>query len=296
MENEFYFEDTSPKKVKTIVAILGIILLLFIVVFIIYTRKHTLSIRNELVFELGSKVPSDVTKYVSNKVIDSNDYQLILNKVSISDGNFDKVGKYTFKVKYKNITRTGSLLVKDTIKPEVELESLTVGLNETYIPDDFLSVCEDKSKPCKVTFKNEDDADLSKKTGTYKVDLLVKDAVGNSVTKTGELIVKKGYSREAFLKNDLKIAYADPTFSDWNNQLVIKFKKGVMPDEIEESEYYTELMDFTTKDMHEYLDPIYANNLITEMQLMSVYNKHGYIIGYAVRVDLDNGLHFYLSK
>lgn len=78
--------------------------------------------------------------------------------------------------------------------------------------------------------------------------------------------------------------------------MVIKYDKGYDPNHIDDTDGYTELMEVTSGDLHEYLDPMYENNLITDSQIIEVYNKYGLIIGYGIRVKLDNGLYFYLHK
>lgn len=296
MDNEIYFEESNPKSVKIILFI--VLMCLFVVgIFYIYiSRKYTLSIKGDLVFELGSEVSYDPSTYLENNINDPKDYKLVFTRVSISDDKFDKVGKYDFKVQYNNVSKKGRLVVVDTTKPEVETQDLTIGVDEEFNLDDFISVCNDYSKPCKVSLKDENDLKKTSKVGTYNFNITVSDKENNKVDKKVKLTVKKGYSRKELLINDLKPHHIEPEYSDWNKEMIIKYNKGIDPNEIEETEYYNELMEVTMNDLHTYLDPLYENNFIKESQIITVYNSYGYIIGYSIRVDLDNGLHFYLKK
>lgn len=296
MDQDFYFEESNPKKAKLI--LVGILLLvsIFCIVLIFLRGRYTLNVRKNLVYEAGDKLSTNVADYVSNRVVDDGDYTLLLDGISSDEGILNKVGEYTFKVKYKNITKKGTIKVVDTKAPEVETIDLTIGVDEEIEVDTFVSVCKDYSMPCNVTYEHEKDADNYKKEGEYTFNIIVTDGVGNKVKKSVKLNVKKNYNYKDTIVKDLTIHHVEPELDDWKGDIILKFNKAYDPNEIDETEAYASLMEITAGDLHNYLDPLYMNNEIRETQIIEVFNKSGYIIGYAVRVKLDNGLYFYLKK
>ena len=148
MEQDFYFEESNPRKTKGIIFILILVFLLIVGGLYYYRSKYTLNIKKNLKYEVGTVLPTDVREFVNNKVIDETDYTLLMTSISTEDGVLNKVGDYTYKIKYKNVTKTGKIKVVDTVAPRVEVEELTVGVDEYFLVDDFVKVCEDYSKPC----------------------------------------------------------------------------------------------------------------------------------------------------
>lgn len=296
MDNDFYFEESNPRKSKLIFVIIILVFSCFCVGLVVLRGKYTLNVKKDLVFEVGSTLTKDVSLFVNNKVTDESDYQLLFTSVPIEDDVLTTVGEYTFKVKYKNITKKGIIKVVDTVAPIVEVTDLTIGVDEELDLNNFITKCEDYSMPCKVDYKDSKDASKSESIGEYTLDIVISDLVGNKVTKTVNLEVKDNYNSSKDKEHDLKVDHISPDFDDWNGEMVIKYDKGYDSNHIDESDAYTELMEVTSGDLHEYLDPLYENNLITDSQIIEVYNKYGLIIGYGIRVKLDNGLHFYLRK
>lgn len=296
MDQDFYFEESNPRKTKVVIIVLVLVFIIIVGILLYARSRYTLNIKKDLKFEVGSTLSNDVRDFVKNRVVDENDYTLMLSGVQQEDGVLNKVGDYTFKIKYKNITKTGHIKVVDTVAPNVEVSDLTVGVDEEFLPDDFIALCDDYSKPCKVEYVNSESEDLNKKEGSYTLEIKISDSENNSVKKEVKLNVQKGFNLTKLKESDLKIHHIEPDFPDWNNEMVIKLDKGYDPNEIDESDAYTELMEVSSSDLHNYIDPLYMNNLITESQFIEVYNKYGLVIGYAIRVKLDNGLVFYCKK
>ncbi len=296
MDQDFYFEESNPKKAKLIIVGIIVIISALCVLLLFVRSRYTLGVRKNLVFEAGDKLSDKVQDYVTNKVVDEGDYTLLLEGVSTEDGVLNKVGEFTFKVRYKNITKKGKLKVVDTTPPEVEVADLTVGVDEEFELDYFVTKCSDYSMPCKVSYEHDSDDEKNKKEGSYTYNIIIEDNAQNKVKKEVKLIVKKNYSYKDTLIKDLKVDHVFPELSDWNGELVLKFDKGYDPNDIDGTDAYAALMEVTGGDLHNYLDPMYMNNLITESQIIEAYNRGGYVIGYAIRVKLDNGLYFYLRK
>lgn len=296
MEEEFYFEDSNTKATIIKCVIILIIIVGAFITFSIYKKNTTFNIKKVVKYEVGSKLDEDLSKYVNNKIVDKKDYKLYLNKVDNEDGILTKTGEFEYKVKYNSITKKGIIKVVDTKPPKVETVPLTVGLNEELELSDFILSCEDYSKPCNVDYVTASDANFTKKEGTYKFRVKVSDQFDNSIKKEVNLTVKKNVSKENRMISDLNISYIDPKYKDYNNTFLIKLDKGIEEDELFGSDILGKLNDIAGSDLHQYIPDMYANNLITSSDVIYVYNKYGYVIGFTIRVELDNKEVFYLTK
>lgn len=300
MENEeVYFEESNPKRVKILCVILIVIITICFLIFVYYRRTYTLNIKNKVVVELGDKISYDIKDYVENKIVDEEDYVLNLASVSITDDFYDMVGEFTYRVNFKSISKKGKIIVKDTTPPEVVVSDLKIGVDEELIPDAFITSCEDYSHSCTVELKNENDKDISQKAGTYKIDLIISDQYKNAVTKTVNLTVEKGYSYTDACKNDLKIDHLSEKVDDWNGELIIKYDKALDLESLEGDEKYQELISRATStenNLHIYMPEEYKLNRIDEFEIIVAYNKHDMAVGVAIRVKLDNGKTMYLTK
>ena len=296
MEEEIYIEESNPFKVKITIIIILVLLSIAFVLFVILKNRYTLTL-DDVHIEVGEKLPKDIDFFVENKVVDDSDYKLYINNIPVdSEGKVNEVGVFEYKVKYKNITKTGNLVVEDTKVPEVEVKDLTIGVGEDYDISDFIVECFDYSKPCNVTYKNDKDENVQNKAGVYEFDIVITDTEGNKVTKSVRLIVKKGYSYEDMKKSDLEVSYIDHDYGDWNNEMMLTYSKGVHEDHLDHDDRYTYLLDLASDDMTQYLPMEYSMYSITEQEIIFVYNKYDYVIGFAIRVKLSNGEYIYLSK
>lgn len=297
MNNEdFYYEGTSPKRVRVICVILLILFTIAVLSFIYIRKTYTLTVKSKVIVELGSEVSYDIKDYVDNKIKSEDDYSINLKGVSIKDNKYDLPGEYTFKIKYKSITKKGKIVVKDTTPPNVEVEDVKVGINEIVEPDSFIKSCEDYSRPCIVDVKGDQIENLVKKEGTHTVNLVISDQYENKVTKTASIIVKKNYSREEELRSDLKIDHINEDVDDFKNVIYIKYSKALLDEELEDDEEYQNLVDAATSSLYNYLPEAYKLNRVDDFKIIPVYNKYNYVIGVAIRVTLDNGMTMYLSK
>lgn len=296
-DDDFYFEETSPKNVKRACIAIVVVLILVASGFIYAKLTLTFNLKSNLKVEIGSEISKDASFYLSNEVLDEEDYTLIFNEVSLdADGKYDMIGDFNYRVKYKSITKKGVIHVVDTTAPEVELEENKVGVGEEVEPSDFISVCNDYSLPCTVELAK--DVDTSK-AGTYEVKLIIKDQLDNSIEKTGTLIVEKGYSKEKAKKSDLTVTHYSENFDDWNNKYMIKFSKALTLDELEANDEYHDLIEKATSELNElhiYIPDEYKLNKVVDFNIIEAYNRYEYCVGVAIRVKLDNGVVLYLTK
>ena len=296
MEEEIYIEESNPRKVKITCIVIIILLSIFFFVFLYFKSQYTLTLKDVKV-EAGEKLSKDLEFYLENKILDKSDYSLYLSSIPTNEnGVLNEVGEYTYKVRYKNITKKGKFIVKDTKAPEVETVDLTIGVNEDYDIGDFILECSDYSRPCDVTYKDEKSANVQKKAGNYDFKIVISDTQGNKVTKTVRLNVKKNYSYENKKKSDLNVDHIDPDYKDWNKNMILTYSKGVNELELDEDDRYQYLLDLTGEDLNIYLPLKYSANHIEEAEIIYVYNKYDYIIGYAIRVKIDTGEYVYLTK
>ena len=295
---DYYEEEVNYKK---IIITFVVIVVAFVVCFILfknYQKKYTLTIKPKLQFEVGSKVSYDIKKYVDNEILDKKDYSIYFDTIPIDEekGVFTTTGDYTFKIVYKNIKKTGKLKIIDTVGPTVQVKDLTVGLNENFTPALFVTSCEDYSMPCDVQYKNQSDASLNKKAGNYTVTVSISDTHGNKTYKTVRLEVKKGYSLEAEMQKDLEVASLDTDYGDFEGQYFIKYTKGYDEEDVVLTDEYEDLLETMDGGWRRFLPTMYQYNRIDKVDVISVYNKWGYIIGFAVRLELDNGKGIYVTK
>lgn len=296
-DDDFYFEETSPKNVKITCIIIAVVFIVLVVGFIYARTTLTFNLKSNLKVEIGSKISHDVSFYVSNDVIDEDDYTLIFNEISLdADGKFDMIGDYNYRIKYKSITKKGVIHVVDTKAPEVELVENKVGVNEEVDPNDFIAVCNDYSMPCTVEIDGKVN---TSKVGSYDVKLIIKDQFDNEVRETGKLVVEKGYSKEEAKKSDLEVTHYSESFDDWNNKYIIKYPKALTLDELEANDEYHDLIEKATSELNElhiYIPDEYKLNRVVDFNIIEAYNKYEYCVGVAIRVKLDNGVILYLTK
>ena len=189
--------------------------------------------------ELGDKLPNDMEVYVKNNIQNISDYKLSLIKVPVnSEGHTDEVGEFKYSVKYGNQKKTGKIIVKDTKSPVVEVKELTVGVNEEFMLDDFITSCKDLSTPCKVTLKTSSDEKKFSKIGTHEIELRIRDIYGNSVVKKVKLNVSKTESLSGIKEKDMEVVNISPEYKDYDGTITFKYEHAVNEETLDESEEY----------------------------------------------------------
>ena len=295
--DELFLEETNTKKVKYGILATIIIIILVAGGVVAYSRFISIRTKKTITFEVGTKISLKAKDYVNNKRVKEEDLTLDLDNVEKDENNvLTKVGEYTFYIEYKGKTTKGKVDVQDTTAPTVKTEDLVIGVNEEYELDEFISVCDDYSKPCTVTYKNESDESLNEKAGEYDVSLTVADSYGNKTSITAKLIVKDGYSRTAIKKSDLKIDQFDPDYKDFNSNLILKYNEAVSEDELDDDDKYNDLLELSAENLENYLPAEDKGASITESEIIFVYNKYNYIVRFAFRVKLNTGKYVYLTK
>ncbi len=294
MENEYY--ESNPKKAKKTFILITLIVVILFIVFLFVKNAFTFKVKSVITYEAGDKVSDNISDYLLNKIININDYELDLSDVIKDNGILNTTGEYTFTVIYKGNRQSGKLIVKDTTKPKVTINDLVVGLNEDFSESEFLMTCDDYSLPCSVSLKKGTIKDLTSEVGKKSVDLIVKDNAGNETITSANLEVRNNYSLETSKTNDLEVSYTDPIVSDWDKKTyVLSYSKAFDPNDVNNSrwEYYYDMIE---SDYSNYLPSEYKGMSIKSAQVLTVYNRFHYIIGFAIRVELDDGTITYLTN
>lgn len=272
---EFYYEETHSKHTFLKFLIYLFILGILVGIFLYYKRENTIKLKN-INIEVGSTLSSNIEDYLLSGKKNKEKYKLDLSGVDTK-----KVGDYSYKVMYNKHTKTGKIKVQDTKKPIVELDSITIGVDEEFNTNLLLLSCEDYSLPCVVEFKNEKDSKLLKNAGVYNINFIIKDALGNKVEKETTITVSASESLSSRMSNDLEYYSNSEDDVELEQIFFKKLDKAIYEDT---EEYEGMIHEISATDFDKYV-----NGDIYQTKLITAYNKYGYVIGIQVEVTLENG-------
>ena len=200
------------------------------------------------------------------------DYELNLGKI-----DKDTVGEYTYTITNKKITKKGKIVVVDTEAPTFTLQDMTIEEgDEDYFLGSFLATCEDKSKPCLVNLKNAKDESKFKTPGTYTIEIEVSDVYGNKESgKVNLTVVEKGkYTDPKSL--DLEYASNSKKTETFDGLIYKKLEKAIeaQTDQARDESYVT---------------TNHPGYKLVSSEIIELYNKSNYVIGYAIELKITNG-------
>ncbi len=273
--DDFYYEENSSKHVFIKILIILFIIGICIGIFLYYKNENTIKLK-KITVELGTELSLNVDDYLINGKKNSKDYKLDLSNVDIN-----KVGTYTYKVKYNKHTKIGTIVVKDTIKPNVTTEDIVIGINEDFDPSMLILSCDDLSLPCSVQLKDNKILDKLKNVGTYNVDIIVSDAYGNSVNKSAVVKVSETETLSNKKSNDLEYYNNNANDDTIEHVFFLKLDKAIEEDSKEFKEIYNEVAETDFED--------YTDGEIYNTKLILAYNRYGYVIGIQVLVTYYDG-------
>ena len=272
---EFYYEETNAKhavlKCLVCVFIIGIV----IGVFLFYKKQNTIGLKN-ITIEVGDTLSKNIENYLKNGHKYKSNYKLYLDEVDTS-----KVGEYTYKVKYNKHIEKAKIKVVDTTAPKVELDNITIGIDEEFDPSILLVSCEDNSLPCSITFKNEKDEKKLGTAGTYNIDFNISDALGNGTKETATITISTTETLSSKMTSDLEY-YSNSENDDTIEHIFFeKLEKAINEDTME---YEGMIQEISAIEFENYVEKdIYSTKLIT------AYNKYGYVIGIQVEITFNDG-------
>lgn len=272
---EFYYEESNSKHVFLKCLVYLFIIGIAIGAFLFYKKENTIKLKNVTV-EVGSELSTNIMDYLASGVKNADKYKLILSDVDISN-----VGKYTYKVKYNKHVEKGFINVKDTKNPVVELDNITVGVDEEFDPNLLLVRCDDYSMPCNVSFKNDKDKAKLSKVGAYNLEFNVSDAEGNITKSSAIITVSETETLSSKMTNDLEYYTNSENDDTIEHVFFKKLDKAIFEDTLEFEGMIQEIsaIDFS----------LYVTNDIYSTRLITAYNKYGYVIGIQVEVTFNDG-------
>lgn len=273
--DDFYYEESESKHVFLKCLIILFILGIFVGIFLYYKNENTIKLK-KMHIELGSSLSNNINDYlISGKKL-SEYYKLDTSKVDTM-----KEGKYSYKVKYNKHVEEGTIIVEDTTPPKITSSDITINVKEEFDFNYVVSSCKDYSLPCSVSIVNKKDLDKLKTVGKYQIPFYVEDNAGNKVKTDINIVVSETESLSTDMSNDLE--YYTNSKNDDNIEHVYfkKFDKALKDESVE---YETMIQEVSAIDFSELTDKeIYNAELIT------VYNKYGYVIGIQVLITYTDG-------
>lgn len=278
MDEDFLDVTESSKKIGIILIL--IILTILIAGYFLVFKKFYFSLKTVEV-ELGSSVSENVEDYLNQKGASLKDYELDISKVNVNE-----VGEYTYTVTYNKTTKKGKVKVVDTTPPEFTVQELVIESGEDYYLGDFLASCEDLSKPCLVNLKNEKDESKFSIVGTHSIDIVVTDIYGNAGYSSVSLKVVEEGSYVDPKALDLEYYSNSKELDPFDGIVYEKLEKGLATD----SEEAKDMMNIVgTVDLEAYVKANYPDYTLKSSEIIELYNKSSYIIGYSIMLTINNG-------
>ncbi len=278
MDVDFLDVNESSNKKIAFVLILLIISIIFFGYFFVYQKYHFSLKTVEL--EVMSTLSSDVNDYLKKRVVDTAGYNLDTSEV-----NPNEIGEYKYKITYNNRTKTGKIKIVDTTPPVYEIQSLKKAKDdEDFFLGDFLTKCEDFSKPCLVTLKNDKDEVKLSTVGTHNLTIVISDLYNNKSETNVSLEVLESLTDPR--TTDLEYASSSIEIEDFNGEYYEKLDTAINPLSEEADLKSSEL---TAIDLEAYVKEKYPDYTLKNSEFIEIYNKSSFIIGYVIRITLDNG-------
>jgi len=286
IDEDFYYEESNPKKV-----FLHCLIILFVLGTIIgafyYFRTQNTTRTLTVTIELGDQIPNDISVFMRGPNLET--YRLDVANIPVDEeGNTNSVGEYSFRVISNYQTLRGRVYIVDTTPPTAEVHNLIIGLEEIFEAEDFLISCFDLSGACFVEFANESYENLNETLGTHNLSIIISDRFDNSITKEVTLTVNEDSSLSNLRANDLEASHIYPNDPNWNNTFTFRFERGMFEDNYQLDDYFLEIAN---ADLSSRFD-----QPIRDTITINIYNKHDFIIGLVVRVDFTDGTRIYLEN
>jgi len=279
MDEDFYIEETSPKKIFFICLFI-LVAISLLVGYLYYNTDLQIVRSRDLTIELGDKLPTNISKFLRGR--DLSDWTIDVSTVSVDEeGNTDAVGEYSFTARKDSNTRRGKIFVVDTTPPVVETQDLTVGVNEEFDIEDFILSCEDLSGSCFYEYAKEEYYTLNETEGTSEVSIIVKDAHDNQVVVKAILTVKEGASLSNTKAADLEVYRTYPRYEDWDKTFTFKFEKGIRDNSDVLNTKFLEIVNTDYSDKF--------NKPVKERTNLIAYNRFGFALGISVRLEFEDG-------
>ena len=274
------FQDVTEKPSKfTIILFVCVVLLIVVLGYFLVHKKYHFNVK-DIKLEQGEAPSENVNDYLTRKVKNTEDYKLDINKVDSKH-----IGKYTYKVKLGKITKKGTVEVVDTTAPSFKTRTLTVEVgDENFYVGDFVYDCKDQNTPCITKFKKDKDKDVINEVGTHDLSIEVSDVYNNSKEADVKLIVvEKGK-----LEENMDMEYDSTSVDGFNfdGEYYLKLNSAIIGGNEQDEK---NLMEIASLNWLKYAEKTYPGYNLKNTEVISIYNKNKYVIGYVVRLTIDNG-------
>lgn len=184
------------RKILKIILCMVILAIIFSIVVLVFIneRDKTISLINEYKqIEYGEIYNPTIEELIDLEkfnFIDVSKMNIEFNIEKENDKDYAKVGDYTVKVFYKNITLIQNIKVIDTIAPTISIdEKIEIDQNTDLTGYDFKSLVKfsdlSETKEIKIDYSNVD----STKPGEYTAKVLVEDIFGNASEKEFKIVI-----------------------------------------------------------------------------------------------------------
>lgn len=279
MDEDFIDVTEKPNRLPVILFIVVVVFIALFGYFFVY-KKFNFTPKT-VTYEEGSTLSTNVGDYLKYKPINTSGYTL-----DTSDVDVNEVGEYKYKITYNNKVKKGIVKIVDTTPPKVKTRDLTVEVGDkNFYVGNFVVSCDEKNTPCITSFKNERDKNKINSVGTYNIDIVVSDIYDNKMTTKVKLtVVNKGGLDIA--KEDLTYDHASVTDLTFNNEFYLRLSEAISEDSEDADKNMTSVASI---DWLDYASTNYPSYTLKNTEVIKLYNKYDYIIGYAVRLTLDNG-------
>lgn len=136
--------------------------------------------------EVGSQISTNIEDYATFNGVASSSCSLDTSNIT----DTSVIGaEYSFSITCNGVTYNGTAVVVDTTAPVVVLKEVTVQVNGSVAPEDFIDTCTDESS-CSYEFSDANTVNgYLANIGNYHVDIIVRDEAGNEETVTATLMV-----------------------------------------------------------------------------------------------------------
>ena len=229
---------TKKERITSIIVTLLVIIILggsgYAAYYFGYARNPAIFSVKTVNLELGDTLSATVADYVDGGLdLDDMEYTLDTSQVA-----YDIVGTYTYSVTHGTVTKTGTIIVKDTKAPKLEFKDsskLVFMKNDKVTKKDIVESCEDISR-CE--YKLEAEIDTSS-VGEKTVNVIAIDDQNNKQTYTTTVKVLDiqrtmvCVSSPITEANEIYKSYTDLELNfDGNDQLVLtkKYNRAVYMD------------------------------------------------------------------
>lgn len=187
-----------------------------------YEENNKLNIIDNIEVEINTKLPT-LDKYI-NANLEGNIKYYKNNKEINKKDVIKNVGTYKVVININNELYESKLIVKDTIKPKLELKEVTIYEGNNYNINSFIKKCSDNSNnKCIINYKNNNMSKYNK-VGTYDIVIIAKDKNNNST----ELKTKLNIIKKAITSNKAKTTNKVTKTTTKNNNInksTIQFKE-----------------------------------------------------------------------